>query len=319
MGRWGFILGLAGVGFFLYSALHPRTLPVSSRNIADQSGESWQSLSGNSSGGWSSRPAWPTLTGRSGKSPFLAQSSDPGSHHDLNTQSTVYIGSGSNGPLPNQGNPLLSLVQTIFQGHPDALPPLLASPSSSNAPTAPGKTVPAGSILRGTVLRESDGPGSSAPVFVSIPPQPVGRLRLKRTIEILGYPENIGNDHRLRIRFVRVLFGNRMEASMSGYAMAGGREGVPIRLSRHYAGNMGSSIGRDSLMLGGEAIGSAGWMGNASIGNALAMQEAGNVLYETQNNLPIQIQQSSYRLERGTPVDVVVLQGFPLPAEVPGK
>lgn len=313
MGRWGFILGLVGVGFFLYSALHPRTLPGSSRKMIDQGGESWQNLSGNPSPGWSSRPAWPSLTGRSGSVPSMAQSSAQNGRHDLNTQSTVYIGSPSSSAIPNQGNPLLSLVQTIFQGHQDALPPLLARQPSSRGPVRPGETVPAGSILRGTVLRESDGPGSSAPVFVSIPPQSVGHLHLNQNIEILGYPENLGNDHRLRIRFVRVLFGDRMEAAMSGYAMAEGREGVPVRLSRHYAGNMGSSIGRDSLMLGGEAIGSAGWMGNASIGNALAMQEAGNVLYETQNNMPIQTQQSTYRLARGTPVDVVVLQGFPLP------
>lgn len=312
MGRWGFILGLVGVGLFLYSALHPRTLPGSGGKNLESGAENWQSLPGSQTPGWSIKPSWQTLSGRTGAGEKIPVAPGQDSPHDLNTQSTVYIGTPSGPAAPDPGNPLLSLVQTIFRGHPDALPPVLAA--RQDTPPAPGRTIPAGSILRGTVLREADGPGSSAPVFVSVPPQPVGRLRLGRTIEILGYPETLGGDGRLRIRFVRVLFGNALEASMSGYAMEEGREGVPVRLARHYAGNMGSSVGRDSLMLGGEAIGSAGWMGNPSIGNALAMQEAGNVLYETQNNMPIQTRQSTYRLERGTPVDVVVLQGFPLPA-----
>ncbi|MHB1286204.1 MAG: hypothetical protein ACYCYP_06535 [Leptospirales bacterium] len=314
-GRWGFILGLVGVGFFLYSAFHPRTLPGSPTHHNGSGSENWQSLPGNQIPEWSLRPSWQSLTGQSDPGPKVSLPSGQNGQHDLNTQSTVYLGGSSAPGTPTPGNPLLSLVKTIFQGHPEALPPILASHQSVSGRS--GETVPAGSILRGSVLREFDGPGSSAPVFVSIPPQSVGRLRLGRTIEVLGYPESLGGDQRLRVRFVRVLFGNALEASMSGYAMSEGREGVPVRVSRHYAGNVGSSLGRDSLMLGGEAIGGAGWTGNASLGNALAMQEAGNVLYETQNNMPVQTQQSSYRLERGTPIEVVVLQGFPLPGSSP--
>ena len=44
-GRWGLLLGLAGLGFFLYSAFHPRHPGMTGPEGQLPNAESWQPLS----------------------------------------------------------------------------------------------------------------------------------------------------------------------------------------------------------------------------------------------------------------------------------
>ncbi len=308
-GRWGLLLGLAGIGFFLYSAFHPQRPDLPGAASGVPPADNWQPLSPASSPSWSRTVALPPVPGGSSPEDSPRTGAD---RHDLNTQSTVYLG----GPAPNEpsGNPLLGLVRTFLSGGEKGLPELSAIRKAAEPLSRPaGPVVPAGSVLSGNVFRSAEGPGSGMPIFVLLPPQSVGGLRMSRPVKLLGYPDGSGNGHRLRIRFVRALFDDGLEAPMSGYAVWGDREGIPVRMNRHVAGNVGSSLGRDSMMLGGETLGAAGWMGNPGLGSMLAMQEASNALYEAQNALPPGSRQPSWHLERNTPVRVVVIAGFPLP------
>lgn len=309
-GRWGLLLGLAGLGFFLYSAFHPRQPGLSGPVGQLPNAESWQPLSRNLPPTWSRT----VMLDPPGQRSVVPGTSDNKERHDLNTRSTVYLGSPENGAGNTPDNPLMGLVRTFLSSGAGFLPerarPRLLS-VTGNAPAGP--TLPSGSVLHGTIVRASAGPGSQMPVFVLIPPQKSGTILMRKPLKLLGYPDGTGAGRRLRIRFVRAIFDNGLEAPMSGYAIWGDREGIPVRMSRHVAGNMGGSLGRDSLMLGGETLGAAGWMGNPGLGSMLAMQEASNAMYEAQNVLPPGSRQPSWRLERNTPVDVVVISGFPVP------
>ena len=309
-GRWGLLVGLAGIGFFLYSAFHPHRPDLPGGTGGVPPADNWQPLSPSTTPGWNKTVALPPIPGGSLKSEDSSGTTPD--RHDLNTQSTVYLGAPDrNTPA---GNPLLGLVRTFLSGESKGLPELsairrAAEPLSRSA----GPVVPAGSVLSGRILRSAGGPGSGMPIFVSLPPQSVGTLRISRPVKLLGYPDGAGYGRRLRIRFVRAIFENGLEAPMSGYAVWGDREGIPVQSNSHVAGNVGSSLGRDSLMLGGETLGAAGWMGNPGLGSMLAMQEASNALYEAQNALPPGSRQPSWHLDRNTPIRVVVIAGFPLP------
>lgn len=249
-----------------------------------------------------------------GRNPVTPVPSDTKEQHDLNTRSTVYLGSPGSGDENAPANPLMGLVRTFLSSGAGWLPEMAHARLAAAGITSPARpTLPTGSVLHGTIMRASAGPGSEMPVFVMIPPQKVGTIVLDKPLKLLGYPDGTGSGQRIRIRFVRAIFDNGLEASMSGYAIWGDREGIPVRMSRHVAGNMGGSLGRDSLMLGGETLGAAGWMGNPGLGSMLAMQEASNAMYEAQNVLPPGSRQPTWRLERNTPVDVVVISGFPVP------
>ena len=310
-GRWGFLIGLAGFGFFLYSAFHPQRPDLPGGAAGVPPADSWQPLSSSPTPSWSKSVALPTT-------PAGGTSVDPSTggtpeRHDLNTRSTVYLGTPDS-PLPHE-NPLLGLVRTFLSGESKGLPELsairrVANPLSGSA----GPVIPAGSVLSGKILRAAGGPGGM-PIFVLLPRQTIGTLRLSHPVKLLGYPDGTGNGKRLRIRFVRAIFENGLEAPMSGYAVSGDQEGIPVQSDRHVAGNVGRSLGRDSLMLGGETLGAAGWMGNPGLGSMLAMQEASNALYEAQNAMPPGSRQPSWHLDRNTPVRVVVIAGFPVPKE----
>ncbi len=310
-GRWGFLIGLAGFGFFLYSALHPSRPDLPGGAAGVPPADSWQPLSASPAPTWSKSVGLPTIPGR--ETPLEHTSGGTPDRHDLNTRSTVYLGAPES-PLPPE-NPLLGLVRTFLSGNNNGLPELSAVRRVAEPLTgAAGPVIPAGSVLSGKILRSADGPGEM-PIFVLLSPQTVGSLRLSRPVKLLGYPDGSGSGTRLRIRFVRTIFENGLEAPMSGYAVWGDREGIPVQSDHHVAGNVGRSLGRDSLMLGGETLGAAGWMGNPGLGSMLAMQEASNALYEAQNALPPGSRQSSWHLDRNTPVRIVVISGFPVPQE----
>jgi len=309
-GRWGLLLGLAGLGFFLYSAFHPRHPGMTGPEGQLPNAESWQPLSQTLPPSWSRT----IMLVAPGQNPAVTGTPDNKDQHDLNTRSTVYLGSPANDEGNAPDNPLMGLVRTFLSSSAGLLPGMAHPrllPATGNAPAGP--TLPSGSVLHGTIMRASAGPGSQMPVFVLIPPQKSGTILLGKPLKLLGYPDGTAAGHRLRIRFVRAIFDNGLEASMSGYAIWGDREGIPVHVSRHITGNMGGSLGRDSLMLGGETLGAAGWMGNPGLGSMLAMQEASNAMYEAQNVIPQGSRQATWRLERNTPVNVVVISGFPVP------
>ncbi|KGA92761.1 hypothetical protein ACSYAY_11100 [Leptospirillum ferriphilum] len=310
-GRWGFLIGLAGFGFFLYSAFHPSRPDLPGGASGVPPADTWQPLSSSPAPSWSKAVGLPSIPG--GQMPLAHTPDGTPDRHDLNTQSTVYLGAPDSPHSPE--NPLLGLVRTFLSGETKDLPELSAVRRVADPLSGPaGPLIPAGSILSGKILRSTGGPGEM-PIFVLLPRQTVGSLRLSRPVKLLGYPDGAGNGSRLRIRFVRAIFENGLEAPMSGYAVWGDREGIPVRSDRHMAGNVGRSLGRDSLMLGGETLGAAGWMGNPGLGSMLAMQEASNALYEAQNALPPGSRQPSWHIERNTPLRVVVISGFPVPQE----
>lgn len=314
-GRWGFVLGLAGIGFFLYSALHPgssRQRNIAGYDTTTQS-DSGEPVSEQHSGAWQGTQNWkgfsfPILSGTIRKNKAL---SGGGSRHDLNSQSTVYIGQGApSGSPETPENPVIALVKSLFPESQVAVPRERSRLGRSDSGV---HAVTSGTTLRGRVVRDIKGPGGQIPVYVSIPPQSVGALRIDRRFEIMGFPDGLTGDGRLKIRFVKALYPGGFEAQLAGYALSGGREGVPVRISEHTASNMSRSFGRDSLMFGGEAVGSAGWAGGGNLADILAMEEGGTLLYEAQNGIAPENRQPEYVLDRRTPVDILVVQGFPLP------
>jgi hypothetical protein len=314
-GRWGFILGLAGIGFFLYSAMHPGS---SKQRSVSPFGTRAQTDAGEPAFGHLSRTWQETQNWKGFSFPSLSgaiqghkTSSEGRSRHDLDSQTTIYIGQGApSGSIETPENPVIALVKSLFPKAQEA-GPRKGSYFGRSSPKA--GAVPSGAMLRGRVVRDAKGPGGQIPVYVSIPPQSVGALRIDKRFEIMGFPEGLTGDGRLKIRFVKALYPGGFEAQLAGYALSGGREGVPVRISDHMASNMSRSFGRDSLMLGGEAVGSAGWAGGGSLADILAMEEGGTLLYEAQNGIAPENRQSEYVLDRQTPIDVLVVQGFPLP------
>ncbi|BAM06777.1 hypothetical protein [Leptospirillum ferrooxidans] len=238
-----------------------------------------------------------------------SQGGKSGEGHELNTRSTIYVdGTGSPvGDPQGEGN-MFGLLGPLISGAGQSL--ALARKASGQKGVAPGPTVPAGTILRGRVMRRFDGPSGGAPIFVLIPPQTAGPIPIAHSLKIMGYPVGLSPENRLMMRFMRVIYGNGLEAQMTGYAMQGGREGVPVDVSRHPGSQFAGSVAQNTLMMGGNAIGYMGY-GNAGIGSDLAMQEAGAVVGSSQSVMPVPNQQTTYTLSAGAPVSIMIIHGFP--------
>jgi hypothetical protein len=315
-GRWGFILGLAGIGFFLYSSFHPGSPSRQTANISAVEGNSPDSGFRRNAQNWQSPRSWTgfslspgSKTSRRSAFPLTGNSS----RHDLDSQSTVYIGSGTvPASSPMVDNPLIALVKSVFSNGRTPISSMISGNHEMGRSSGGSRGVPSGTTLKGRIVRDVEGPGSQVPIYVVILPQSFGAIRIGYRFELMGYPDGLTEDRRLKIRFIKALYRGGFETPMSGYALSGGREGVPIRLSDHFAGNMSRSFGRDSLMLGGAAVGTAGWSGSGNLADALGMEEGGTLLYEAQNGLSSQNRQPSYVLDQHTPIDVLVVQGFPL-------
>ncbi len=133
-GRWGFLIGLAGFGFFLYSALHPSRPDLPGGAAGVPPADSWQPLSASPAPTWSKSVGLPTIPGR--ETPLEHTSGGTPDRHDLNTRSTVYLGAPES-PLPPE-NPLLGLVRTFLSGNNNGLPELSAvrRPVPSSRPEA---------------------------------------------------------------------------------------------------------------------------------------------------------------------------------------
>jgi hypothetical protein len=202
---------------------------------------------------------------------------------------------------------MFGLLAPIIDGAGKSL--ALARKVSRQNTMVQGPIIPAGTTLRGRVMRRFDGPSGGAPVFVLIPPQTVGTLSIPRALKIMGYPVGLSPENRLMMRFMRVIYGNGLEAQMTGYAMQGGREGVPVDVSRHAGSQFAGSVAQNTLMMGGDAIGYMGY-GSAGIGSDLAMQEAGAVVGSSQSVMPMTNQQTTYTLSAGTSVSIMILHGF---------
>ena len=319
-GRWGFILGLAGIGFFLYSSFHPGSPSRQMSNMSSGEGNTPYSGLRRNSQNWQMPQSWAGFSLSTGSkisrrsAPLIGNSS----RHDLDSQSTVYIGSGSApATSPTADNPLIALVKSVFSNGRTPISSMISGNQEMGRSSGRIKGVPSGTTLKGRIVRDVEGPGSQVPIYVLILPQSVGAIQIGYRFELMGYPDGLTEDRRLKIRFIKALYRGGFETPMSGYALSGGREGVPIRLSDHFVGNMSRSFGRDSLMLGGAAVGTAGWSGSGNLADALGMEEGGTLLYEAQNGLSSQNRQPSYVLDQHTPIDVLVVQGFPLADSLP--
>jgi len=280
----------------------------------DRGDRSWTS-GARSERGFESQSSWRNLPaainpgsfgGESQKGSLVVKS---GEGHELNTRSTVYVdGTGSpRGDSPQGAGDMFGLLGPLIEGAGQSL--ALARKASDQKTMDQGPIVPAGTILRGRVMRRFDGPSGGAPIFVLIPPQTVGTIKIPRSLKIMGYPVGLSPENRLMMRFMRVIYGNGLEAQMTGYAMEGGREGVPVNVSRHPGSQFAGSVAQNTLMMGGDAIGYMGY-GNAGIGSDLAMQEAGAVVGSSQSVMPMPSQQTTYTLSAGAPVSIMILHGF---------
>ena len=190
--------------------------------------------------------------------------------------------------------------------------------AGGSAPGGNAGKVPAGSELHAVVLRTVEGPGNRLPVLARLTASTLSALHLPAGTRILGYPESLTPDDRLRIRFVRILYPGGFEAPTTGFALSGGREGVPVSVSRHRAQNMTRSMAQSTLMLGGEAVDTMGWSGN-NVGDLMAMQAGGNALAEAGSQLPPPDNLTRFRLESGTRCSVMVLTAFPVPGGEVGR
>ena len=284
------------------------------RNPEDRADRSWTSGAG-SGRGFDSGSSWRSLPPVINPGSFVSgrekgsAGGPSGQDHELNTRSTVYVdGTGSPlGDSPQGAGGMFGLLGPLIDGAGKSL--ALAKKASGQSETDQGPIVPAGTILRGRVMRRFDGPSGGAPIFVLIPPQTVGTIRISRSLKIMGYPVGLSPENRLMMRFMRVIYGNGLEAQMTGYAMQGGREGVPVDVSRHPGSQFAGSVAQNTLMMGGDAIGYMGY-GNAGIGSDLAMQEAGAIVGSSQAVIPNPSQQTTYTLSAGAPVSIMILHGF---------
>lgn len=246
--------------------------------------------------------------------------------HPLDTKATVYL-DGQGPASPETGSPegggaplVLSAIRSVLGGEGGLPGEALAKKAEEIRRRAggspPGKEkrgkVPAGRELHVVILRTVDGPGNRLPVMARLSSETLSALHLPGGTKILGYPESLTPDGRLRIRFVRILYPGGFEAHTTGFALSGGREGVPVSISRHQGTNMARSMAQNSLMLGGEAVDTMGWSGT-NVGDLMAMQAGGNALAEAGSQMPPPDNRTSYRLDRGTRCSVMILEAFPVP------
>ena len=332
MNRWVFLGGTAVVGLLLYLIFKVDHAEGPESRSLSGGGMSQGGLSG---GRWNdlAAPALPPPALPRGFSPTLPPGQTPGvphrEEHPLDTRATVYLdGQGPGAPesaSPEAGGaPLvLSAIRSALGGA-GSLSNISkkAEEIRRRAGGAPAGEksgrIPAGSTLHVVVLRTVDGPGNRLPVLARLSSETLSALHLPAGTKILGYPESLTPDDRLRIRFVRILYPGGFEAPTTGFALSGGREGVPVPVSRHQAGNMARSMAQNTMMLGGEAVDTMGWSGN-NVGDLMAMQAGGNALAEAGSQMPPPDNRTSFRLESGTRCSVMVLTAFPVPGGEGGR
>ncbi len=332
MNRWVFLGGTAVVGLLLYLIF----------KVDHAEGPESRSLSGGEiSGGGLSGRHWNDLAAPALPPPAIPRRLSPtvppggttrGERHEehpLDTRATVYLdgqgpGAPEQAPPEAGGAPLVLSAIRKALGGPGSLSEISrrAEAIRREAGGAPageksGK-VPAGSTLHVVVLQTVDGPGNRLPVLARLSSGTLSSLHLPAGTRILGYPESLTPDDRLRIRFVRILYPGGFEAPTTGFALSGGREGVPVSVSRHQARNMARSMAQNTMMLGGEAVDTMGWSGN-NVGDLMAMQAGGNAMAEAGSQMPSPDNRSSFRLESGTRCSVMVLTAFPVPGGEGGR
>lgn len=335
MNRWVFLSGSAVIGLLLYL--------VFKVNHPDAAVDGPAGFSGPVAGGRENR--WNTLVPPELPSPGRASHSEGGEErsanreapeprvpsHPLDSSSTIYLdgaapeNAGSQAAERSPTGPdvlLLSAIKSLLGGAPKSGgAPLISGlagvfpPAQSGAGGGKGpreRNVAAGSELSVVILKTVEGPGAQMPVVARIRQASLARFHLPEGTKIMGFPEGMGPNSRLRIRFTRILYPGGFETQTTGFALSGGREGVPVELSRHTGSNIAKSLAQNSMMLGGEAVGSLGWSGTDP-GTMMAMQEGGMAMDQAGSQLPPPIAQPGYRLESGTSCTVMVMESFPVP------
>jgi hypothetical protein len=332
--RWIFLGGTAVVGLLLYlifKVSHPgeggnRGFPAQGDALSRES--RWNDLA----------PPDLPLPGRSAYAPVLSPAGNHGSpvrkeEHPLDTRSTVYLdGIGSAASDPGQepkgqaNGPdalILSTLKNVLGPSGEesrslarAARKIREGAGGREIALSGSRKITAGSELHVSILKTVEGPGNQMPVIGRIRADSVAAFHLPAGTKILGYPEGLGGGDRLRIRFYRILYPGGFEAHTTGFALSGGREGVPVEVSRHTGENMAKSMAQSTMMLGGEAVGSMGWSGT-DMGSFMAMQEGGSALAQAGSQMPVPNYQATFHLARGTDCDVMILESFPVPG--PGK
>ncbi len=327
MNRWLFLGGSAVVGLLLYLIFSVNHSGSRSSRPFSQGGASvgsngpmrWNDLAS------SELPPPRIPSQRTGESFPRSVSTPAPPNHPLDTSSTVYLDGGGPGSTKDRGlglenDPLvLSAIGNVLKKSLAESPELARKAEEIRREAGgvqgalgEGSRIPAGSELHVVVLKTVEGPGNRLPVIARMTAASLSGFHLPKGTKILGYPEAVTRENRLRIRFVRILYPGGFEAHTTGFALHGGREGVPVEVSEHKGRNIARSVAQNSLMLGGEAVDTMGWSG-ASMGDFLGMQAGGNALAEAGSQLPQPDSQPSYRLEQGTRCAVMILEGFPVP------
>jgi len=333
MNRWIFLGGSAVVGLLLYLVFkvshdgregYGGDGPRHSRGLLSPGESRWNDLA---------TPELPS-PGRTVYAPVPASPARPGrdkpatpDEHPLDTKATVYLdgtgpGAQPDGPAGGTSGPdalILSTLKSVL-GSSGAEPESLSRAADRVRARAGGQVlslsgarkVAAGSELHVRILKTVEGPGNQMPVIARIRSASLSAFRLPAGTKILGYPEGMGRSDRIRVRFVRILYPGGFEAHTTGFALSGGREGIPVSVSRHTAENMAKSMAQSSMMLGGEAVGTMGWSGT-DMGSFMAMQEGGNALAQAGSQLPAANYQATFRLEGGTDCEVMIMESFPVP------
>ncbi len=325
MNRWLFLGGTAVVGLLLYLVFK-----VSHPGAGEGDGWSGSSSVSGRASAWNDLAAprlpAPEPPRRTFSSPSLLPGSREPERHPLDTRSTVYLdgqgpaGGGSENPgsgLEGPGAPLvLSALQSVLgkTGEPAGLARRAEAVRRAAGGSPPSgsssRRVAAGSEMAVIALKTVSGPGAQMPVMVRVSGRSLAALHLPPGTKVLGYPESLAGS-RLRIRFTRVLYPGGLEAHTTGFALSGGREGVPVPVDRHEGGNIGRSMAQNSMMLGGEAIDTMGWSGN-NVGDLMAMQAGGNAMAVAGSQIPSPVNRTTYRLARGTRFSIMVMESFPV-------
>ena len=323
MNRWFFLGGTAVVGLLLYLVFkvsHPGAGDGGSLDVAASRG-------GQMAPGWNDLaaprlplPAPPPtpLPERS----LSAQGGEP-ERHPLDTKSTVYLdgqgpeGQGGGGLAVGPGAPLvLSALRGVLgqTGEPAGLArraeAIRRSAGGEPPVGASTRRVAAGSEMAVVAEKTVTGPGAQMPVVVRVSGRSLSALHLPPGTKVLGYPESLAGS-RLRIRFTRILYPGGLEAHTTGFALSGGREGVPVPVDRHEGGNIGRSVAQNSMMLGGEAVDTMGWSGN-NVGDLMAMQAGGNAMAMAGSQIPPPVNRTTYTLSRGTRFSIMIMESFPV-------
>ena len=321
MNRWFFLGGTAVVGLLLYLVFK-----VSHPGGGEGAGEGLvYSRSDGGPPGWSDLAAPRLPPPNPPRMPLserpLSERATQVERHPLDTKSTVYLdgqgpegGAGTGG---DGGSPLiLSAIKSVLGQTVE--PARLARQAEAIRRSAGGESpvssstrrVAAGSEVAVVAEKTVTGPGAQMPVVVRISGHSLSAFHLPPGTKVLGYPESLAGS-RLRIRFTRVLYPGGLEAHTTGFALSGGREGVPVPVDRHEGSNIGRSVAQNSMMLGGEAVGTMGWSGN-NVGDLMAMQAGSNAMAMAGSQIPSPVNQTTYTLSRGTRFSIMIMESFPV-------